>query len=162
MSTKKDLLSKPVLRYSSWMMALFTFVGNGLVLWGRFSYRDENRAVSLVIKNLAFADIIMGLYMMIIGIQDIQMRDFYFEYHLEWIKSWCCVFAGVLAMISSEVSILILTFMSIERFLLISDPFGGHRKLNLKNVSTCLFIIWMIGISIAIIPGKFFIYRNNK
>lgn len=49
----EDLLTKPVLRYSVWLMATLTCLGNGLVLWGRFTFRDENRTVSMVIRNLA-------------------------------------------------------------------------------------------------------------
>lgn len=52
-SSLEDLLTKPVLRYSVWLMATLTCLGNGLVLWGRFTFRDENRTVSMVIRNLA-------------------------------------------------------------------------------------------------------------
>lgn len=132
-------------------MALLTIAGNTMVLWGRFTSRDEKKCVSLVIRNLAVSDLIMGLYLAIIGVQDLQFRGTYHEASAGWVKSWGCVLAGVLSMISSEVSILILTFMSIERFLLISDPFGHHR-LNTRNVLLSLYAIWLAGISIAILP----------
>lgn len=130
-------------------MAFLSFVGNGSVLWGRF--RDENRNVSIVIRNLAFSDMIMGVYLAFIGYMDAYYRGSYHENSGEWIKSWKCTFIGVLAMTSSEVSILILTFMSIERFLLISDPFGHHR-IDTKNVILSLYIIWLLGLFIAILP----------
>lgn len=56
-------------------MALVTCMGNGLVLWGRFALRDENRAVSMVIRNLAVADMLMGFYLVIISIQDFRYRN---------------------------------------------------------------------------------------
>lgn len=117
-------------------------------------HRDENRAVSLVIRNLAVSDILMGFYLSIIGIQDIRYRDEYHSNSYDWVASWYCVGVGILAMISSEVSLMILTFISIERFLLIAGPFGGRKQLTTENVSLCLFIIWVIGVSIAIIPGE--------
>lgn len=55
-------------------------------------------------------------------------------------------------MTSSEVSMLILAFMSVERFLLIADPFGGHRRLDSRNVLTSMIAIWTVGGTIAIIP----------
>lgn len=134
-------------------MAIITCLGNSLVLWGRFTQRDENHAVSMVIRNLAVSDILMGVYLSIIGIQDWKFREEYHSHSFEWIASWHCTFTGVLAMISSEVSLLILTFISVERFLLIAGPFGGRRRLTSHNVFLCLFIIWLIGIAIAIIPG---------
>jgi hypothetical protein len=52
-SSLKHLLVKPILRVTVWVVAAVTCLGNGLVLWGRFSSRDENRVHSLVIRNLA-------------------------------------------------------------------------------------------------------------
>lgn len=148
-SSTSDLLDKRSLRYSVWIMAILTCVGNASVLWGRL--HDENRSVSLVIRNLAISDMIMGLYLFIIGYMDSRYRNVYHENSGNWVKSWECALSGMLAMTSCEVSILILTFMSIERFLLISDPFG-HHKLDTKNVILCLYVIWLVGISIAILP----------
>ena len=125
-----------------------------MVIWGRFTSRDEHRSVSLVIRNLAFADMLMGVYLTIISIQDIRFRSQYHTNAFKWMESWQCAISGILAMISSEVSILILAFMSIERFLLISDPFGGHRRLTTKNVIMSLYVIWLLGVSIAVFPGK--------
>lgn len=97
----------------------------------------------------------MGLYLLIIGIQDYRFRNVYRQKALGWMNSWECTIAGVLAMVSSEVSMLILTFMSVERFLLIADPFGGHRRLNVQNVLMSLYVIWMTGVAIAVFPRKF-------
>lgn len=97
----------------------------------------------------------MGFYLLIIGIQDWRYRDDYLSNSHAWMKSWECTTAGILAMVSSEVSMLILAFMSIERFLLIADPFGGHRHLNSENIMMSLFIIWIAGLAIAVFPGKF-------
>lgn len=77
-SSLEDLLSKPSLRYSTWFMATLSIVGNMMVLWGRFIYRDENVAVTMVIRNLALADLLMGFYLAIIGVQDYRYRH---EYH---------------------------------------------------------------------------------
>ena len=144
-------------------MAVVTCLGNSIVLWGRFTFRDENRAVSMVIRNLAVSDVLMGIYLCIIGITDQQYRDKYHLVAYEWIGSWCCIVAGVLAMVSSEVTMLILAFMSIERFLLIADPFGGrHKRLNTQNVFFSLFIIWLIGGTIAIIPSNKWFFPKKK
>uniref|UniRef100_T1H2V7 G-protein coupled receptors family 1 profile domain-containing protein n=1 Tax=Megaselia scalaris TaxID=36166 RepID=T1H2V7_MEGSC len=89
-SSLEDLLTKPVLRYSAWMMAFLTMLGNILVLWGRFIYRDENRTVTIVIRNLAMSDILMGFYLIFIGIQDYRFRSRYHEFAMEWITSWHC------------------------------------------------------------------------
>lgn len=154
-SSLEDLLTKPVLRYSTWMMACLTMLGNILVLWGRFIYRDENRTVTIVIRNLAMSDILMGFYLIVIGIQDYRYRNRYHEFAMEWITSWNCAAVGVLAVTSSEVSMLILAFMSLERFMLIADPFRGHGRLTSKSIGVALSSIWIIGGTIATAPVIF-------
>jgi leucine-rich repeat-containing G protein-coupled receptor 8 len=119
------------------------------VLWNRL--HDENKSVSLVIRNLACSDMIMGFYLLAIGLMDARFRNSYHMHSGLWLKSWECVALGMLAVTSSEVSILILTFMSIERFLLISDPFG-HHKLGTKSIMLSLFVIWILGAAIAVFP----------
>ncbi|XP_061389196.1 relaxin receptor 2 [Musca vetustissima] len=151
-SSFKDLLSKPVLRYSAWIMAVITITGNIMVLWGRFIYRDENKAVTMVIRNLALADILMGFYLLIIGMQDHRYRNVYHRVALDWISSWHCAAVGALAVSSSEVSMLILAFMSLERFLLIADPFRGHHHISVKNIFFALLSIWVMGVGIAVAP----------
>lgn len=101
---------------------------------------------------LTVADILMGIYLLIIGIEDFRYRERFQELANEWVFSWRCVIAGVLAMVSSEVSMLILAFMSVERFLLISNPFG-QRCITGKNVIVCLITIWVVGVMLAVTPG---------
>lgn len=108
----------------------------------------------MVIRNLAVADILMGAYLVVLGIQDWRYREIYHENSQDWVNSWKCASTGLLAMISSEVSLLILAFMSVERFLLIADPFGGHRRLTTQNVFIILFTIWVFGLMLAIVPSK--------
>ncbi|XP_030562535.1 relaxin receptor 2 [Drosophila novamexicana] len=151
-SSLKDLLSKPSLRHSTWFMATLSIAGNLMVLWGRFIYRDENVAVTMVIRNLALADLLMGFYLLIIGVQDFRFRDEYHKVARDWISSWQCKAIGTLAVSSSEVSMLILAFMSLERFLLIADPFRGHRAISVRIIYFSLLCIWVTGVGLAITP----------
>lgn len=128
-----------------WFIVIITTVGNSLVLVSR--YRDENRAVSIVIRNLAVADILMGFYLGIIGVQDYRFREKYHEFASDWVASSFCAAAGVLAMISSEVSLMILAFMSMERFMLIA----GQKRLN---TFIFLLVIWLFGSTLALLPCK--------
>lgn len=96
----------------------------------------------------------MGLYLFIIGLHDMKFRNVYNSEAHFWMSSWTCTFSGILAMVSSEVSVLLLVFMTIDRFLLIAIPFGRHSALNARDTSLTLACIWLIGIGIAVIPGK--------
>lgn len=149
-ASSDDLLVNKNLRIAAVIMAFVTFFANLMVLWGRFRSHDD-KSVSVVIRNLACSDLIMSFYLCIICTHDIAFRENYKSKSFEWIRSWWCILAGVLSMTSSEVTILILTFMSIERFLLISIPFGQFR-ISYKNVVFSLYVIWLVGFFIAIFP----------
>ncbi|XP_069698671.1 relaxin receptor 2-like isoform X2 [Periplaneta americana] len=154
-SSLKHLLVKPALRVTVWVVAAVTCAGNALVLWGRFSSRDENRVHSLVIRNLA--DLLMGVYLLVIGTQDCQFRDRYHKEAHSWMTSWKCTVVGMVAMTSSEVSVLILVFLSMERFLLIAVPFGGHQNMSMRTTCLSLAVIWFIGVCLAAVPVMYWI-----
>lgn len=96
----------------------------------------------------------MGIYLLIIGIHDMKFRDKYNSEAFKWMTSWTCTITGIVGMISCEVSVLLLLFMSIDRFLLIAVPFGSrYGSLNIKETVLILFVIWILGVTIAVVPG---------
>ncbi|GFT06998.1 relaxin receptor 2 [Trichonephila clavipes] len=115
LSSTEHLLVLPILRRSVWIVSLITCAGNTLVLLWRFLSIKEDQVLSLYIKNLAMADLLMGIYLVAIGAQDITFRDRYNEFAHSWRKSNACVACGILAMVSSEVSVLILVLITIKR-----------------------------------------------
>ena len=42
--------------------------------------------------------------------------------------------------------------MSLERFLLIADPFRGHHRISAKNIFIALLTIWLMGVGLAVAP----------
>ncbi|XP_023290005.1 relaxin receptor 1 [Orussus abietinus] len=159
-SSLSHLLGKPLLRAAVWGISSVTFLGNALVLWGRFTSKDENRVLSIVIRNLAgefsfptLSDMLMGIYLFVIAVEDIRFRDNYNQVASTWMSSWSCTVVGILAMTSSEVSVLILSFMSVERFMLIAAPLKGHRALTPHAASSSMIVIWIIGIILALTPA---------
>ncbi|XP_016918115.2 relaxin receptor 1 isoform X1 [Apis cerana] len=151
-SSLSHLLDKTLLRAAVWIISGVTCVGNVLVLWGRFTAKDENRVLTIIIRNLAVSDMLMGLYLFIVALADIIFRNNYYQTASSWMSSWFCTFLGILAMTSLEVSVLILSFMSMERYVLIAAPLKGHRTMTPQTASTSVIIIWIIGITLALAP----------
>ncbi|XP_043506330.1 relaxin receptor 1 isoform X4 [Frieseomelitta varia] len=52
-SSLSHLLDKTLLRAAVWVISCVTCMGNVLVLWGRFTAKDENRVLTIIIRNLA-------------------------------------------------------------------------------------------------------------
>ena len=60
----------------------------------------------VLLLNLAIADLLMGFYLLILGIVGVVYRDNYCIHSLRWESSLTCQLLGALAVISSETSIL--------------------------------------------------------
>ncbi|CAH1777905.1 unnamed protein product, partial [Owenia fusiformis] len=161
-SSFNNLLDNPVLRISIWIVACFTCAGNLAVLISRTLIKTDLNLHSIVIRNLCAADLLMGIYLVIVAAQDVRFRETYNSHAYEWMSSHLCQVTGVLAMISCEVSILILVFMSVERYATISFPYRTFR-MSSKLAWIILCSLWVTGLLIGIIPltsenafGKFY------
>ncbi len=93
----------------------------------------------------------MSIYLFSIAIHDVMYRNNYNKYAFDWMESWSCKLSGFLAMVSGEVSVLILTFISVERCLTIAFPYRMY-KLGQKELVVVLTIIWFSGATIGWIP----------
>uniref|UniRef100_A0A3Q3MAZ1 Relaxin family peptide receptor 2a n=1 Tax=Mastacembelus armatus TaxID=205130 RepID=A0A3Q3MAZ1_9TELE len=150
-SSFEDLLANIVLRVSVWVMAFITCFGNLLVIGMRSLIRAENNLHAACIKVLCCADCLMGVYLFFIGVFDVKFRGQYNRNALLWMESVECRTIGFLAMLSSEVSVLLLTYLTLEKFLVIVFPFSNLRPGKIQT-GVVLTSIWLLGFIIAAVP----------
>ncbi|XP_021018463.1 relaxin receptor 2 isoform X3 [Mus caroli] len=150
-SSSEDLLANGILRVSVWVIAFITCVGNFLVIAVRSLIKAENTTHAMSIKILCCADCLMGVYLFSVGVFDIKYRGQYQKYALLWMESVPCRLLGFLATLSTEVSVLLLTFLTLEKFLVIVFPFSNLR-LGKRQTAVVLASIWVVGFLIAAIP----------
>uniref|UniRef100_A0A673LHC1 G-protein coupled receptors family 1 profile domain-containing protein n=1 Tax=Sinocyclocheilus rhinocerous TaxID=307959 RepID=A0A673LHC1_9TELE len=93
----------------------------------------------------------MGVYLFFLGIFDVKFRGEYNRNALIWMDSAECRTIGFLALLSSEVSVLLLTYLTLEKFLVIVFPFSHLRPGKLQTVLVLAFI-WILGFVIAAVP----------
>ncbi|KAI2656351.1 Relaxin receptor 2 [Labeo rohita] len=129
LSSFEDLLANVVLRVSVWVMAFITCFGNLFVIGMRTVLRAENNLHALCIK----------------------FRGEYNKNAKLWMDSMECRIIGFLAMLSSEVSVMLLTYLTMEKFLVIVFPFS-HLRPSKCQTFIVLTSIWLLGISIAAVP----------
>ncbi|XP_026082508.1 relaxin receptor 2b isoform X2 [Carassius auratus] len=151
LSSFEDLLANVVLRVSVWVMAFITCFGNLFVIGMRTVLRAENNLHALCIKVLCCADCLMGVYLFFVGVFDMKFRGEYNKNAKLWMDSLECRVIGFLAMLSSEVSVMMLTYLTMEKFLVIVFPFS-HLRPSKCQTFTILTSIWLLGISIAAVP----------
>lgn len=97
------------------------------------------------------ADCLMGVYLFFIGFSHMKYRGQYQKYTLLWKESLQCCLIGFLALLSTNVSVLLLTYLTLEKFLAIVFPFSNLRP-GKRQTSVILLGIWIVGFLIAVIP----------
>uniref|UniRef100_A0A8C5V0S0 Relaxin family peptide receptor 2 n=1 Tax=Microcebus murinus TaxID=30608 RepID=A0A8C5V0S0_MICMU len=150
-SSFEDLLANNILRIFVWVIAFITCFGNLFVIGMRSFIKAENTTHTMSIKLLCCADCLMGVYLFFVGFFDIKYRGQYQKYALLWMESLQCRLMGFLAMLSAEVSVLLLTYLTLEKFLVIVFPFSNIRP-GKRQTLVILICIWMVGFLIAVIP----------
>ncbi|XP_019647136.1 PREDICTED: relaxin receptor 1-like [Branchiostoma belcheri] len=150
-SSFEDLLANVVLRTCVWIVSIVTCTGNTGVIIGRTAIKQENKVHSFFIQNLCASDLIMGIYLLIIGSKDVMLRGVYNQHAEEWKVGYGCKLSGFLAMLSAEVSVLLLTYMSVERFLCVVFPYRDNRP-DRWQAGVTILLIWLGGFLLALVP----------
>ncbi|KAK6475673.1 relaxin receptor 2-like [Huso huso] len=159
-STVQDLLASPVLRVCVWVIGFLTCFGNLFVICMRCCIRAENQLHALGIKCLCCADCLMGVYLFFVGVFDVKYRGEYNQHAQLWMESTQCGMMGFLAMLSSEVSVMLLAYLSLEKCLAIAFPFSTMRPGRCQTLIV-LHSIWVLGFVIALIPLRNQEYFGN-
>ncbi|KAI0232930.1 hypothetical protein LSAT2_016795 [Lamellibrachia satsuma] len=149
-SSCEDLMANPLLQVSIWVLGISAFLGNLFVIVWRIR-TDASKASSFFVINLGCSDFLMGLYLLIIGSVDAHYRGVYIVHADSWRSSNLCQAAGFLAMLSSEVSVFMLTVMTIERLLTIMYPLQfGHMRLKHARLVTAAG--WFVCVVLSAVP----------
>ncbi|XP_053931272.1 relaxin receptor 1 isoform X2 [Cuculus canorus] len=150
-SSFENLLANIILRVFVWVIACLTCLGNLFVICMRSFIITENSQHTMAIKSLCCADGLMGIYLFVIGAFDLKYSGEYNKHAQSWMGSLQCQLVGSLAMLSSEVSVLLLTYMTLEKYFSIVFPFSHHRAGKKQTISV-LVAIWLLGFSLSTIP----------
>ncbi|KAM8847754.1 relaxin receptor 1 [Synchiropus picturatus] len=150
-SSLEDLLANIVLRVFVWVVSATTCVGNVFVICMRSYIRSENKLHAMCIISLCCADGLMGIYLFVIGAYDLKFRGEYNRHAQAWMDSGQCQVIGSLAMLSTEVSVLLLTYLTLEKYICIVYPFQ-YLTPGWRRTVTILLGIWVFGFVVAFLP----------
>ena len=152
-SSCDDLMRNGILRSFVWIIGVFALLGNAAALFYHIQF-DRKRlklGYGIFVTNLAIADFIMGLYLIIIAIADMVYRGEYIIHDEYWRHSGFCKLAGVFALFASETSIFFLCLITLDRILVIKYPFSDYRFTTKPAVEASI-VVWVIGLIMSVIP----------
>ncbi|XP_060134658.1 relaxin receptor 1 isoform X2 [Zootoca vivipara] len=150
-SSFENLLASIIQRVFVWVVSAVTCFGNIFVICMRPYIQSENKLHALLIMSLCCADCLMGIYLFMIGAFDLKYRGEYNKHAQLWMDSIHCQLVGSLAVLSTEVSVLLLTYLTLEKYICIVYPFRFLKPGKYRTISI-IVLIWMVGFAVAFIP----------
>ncbi|KAL8568764.1 hypothetical protein ACOMHN_054551 [Nucella lapillus] len=152
-SSCEDLLQSWTYRGFLWLVACLSLTGNVFCCCARLFAKSlaSSSGFSVFVANLTIADFLMGVYITIIGAADEQFRGRYLYNDDIWKHSVTCKVAGFLSLLSSEVSALIIWFITLDRFIVLHFPFSTVR-FNRTSAAVACLLTWLAGWCLAVLP----------
>ena len=147
------LMPNTLLRVALWVIGLGALIGNTIVLVFRCrtDHSVSAKTQGLFISNLAIADFLMGIYMIIISSADVYYGEYFYLYAEQWRGSVSCKVAGFIAVLSNETSVFILAIITIDRVLCVVFPFG-KLKFRATSARVGVALVWTIAFVVSIVP----------
>ncbi|XP_052685066.1 uncharacterized protein LOC128164975 [Crassostrea angulata] len=152
-SSCEQLINVGFLAQMIWYMALFSVIGNAYVIYYRIQGGIKgNASQGVFVLHLSVSDFLMGVYLFIIAIADLEYRNIYGFNDGEWRYSMACTIAGLLATTSSEASMIFIFLITIERYIVLKHPFSAGFAKNRRLILFVTIVAWLIAILFSVIP----------
>ncbi|CAJ1067455.1 luteinizing hormone receptor [Xyrichtys novacula] len=148
----EDLLGFPFLRCLTWIITVSAVSGNLAVLIILLISHHKLTISRFLMCNLAFADLCMGLYLMLIAVMDQHSRHEYYNHATDWQTGPGCGVAGFLTVFASELSVYTLTVISLERWHTITNAMHVNKRLKMHHVAAMMGAGWGFSLLVALLP----------
>ena len=157
------MIKNEMLRYIVWVVFVGIIGGNTISLVLRILHRDISFVQNILILNLNIGDFFMGYYIAVAVYKDLLWRGDYYLHDYEWRSSVACQSFGSIALMSSEVCVLTLAMITYDRRGKIVNGLH-HNPMKRRKVWFVVIMIWLISITIAIVPAvvKGYFYDIDK
>ncbi|XP_072014332.1 uncharacterized protein [Amphiura filiformis] len=159
--TCKQLLPSAAVKCCTWIFGFCALFANIVVfIWGCQQIKSESQGEKYVkqivfITNLALADLIMGLYLLLIASVDQYYHEYFPSYAKHWRRSMFCKLIGFLSVLSSEASLLLLTLIAVDRVWGFRKNLIRHKLFGQKTQIILSTFTWVIALALSIVTVIF-------
>nr|XP_039273245.1 uncharacterized protein LOC120347384 [Styela clava] len=161
-SSRTEMISWAPLRWILWINAILALAGNAIVILFTINLLRKKyhklttvaRCHHIMVLNLSLADLLMGIYLLVLAIKSIQFSGRYCPEDKPWRMSKACTTLGAMSLISSEMSVMTMLIMAVFRFFTIIDPLNTIKSSKTeKIVRFSIALGWIISILFAVLPA---------
>ena len=147
-----DIMGNVILTSISWLFSIIALLGNAMVFCVLMLSRRTVSVTKFLLVNLSFADLCLALYLFILVSASSHTHGNYYNYVREWQYGGGCSVAGFLAIFSSQLSMLVLVIITVERYFAIVHAMHFHRRVSMNHAAIGMVIAWCISLLMAILP----------
>ncbi|KAI4807506.1 hypothetical protein KUCAC02_027312 [Chaenocephalus aceratus] len=148
----EDIMAAVPLRALMWIISVLALVGNAAVLLVLLGSRSKLTVPRFLMCHLAFSDLCMGIYLIIIATVDMLTRGLYYNWAIDWQTGLGCSVAGFFTVFASELSVFTLTAITLERWHTITHALRLDRKLRLRHACVVMTAGWILSSIAALLP----------
>ncbi|KAG7492484.1 hypothetical protein MATL_G00015110 [Megalops atlanticus] len=148
----EDIMGSAYLRVLIWLISVLAVAGNSAVLAVLLTSRYKLTVPRFLMCHLAFADLCMGVYLLLIASVDARTRSRYYNHGVDWQTGPGCGAAGFFTVFASELSVYTLTAITLERWYTITFAMRLDRKLRLGHACAVMLAGWVFAALAALLP----------
>ncbi|XP_029792083.1 follicle-stimulating hormone receptor isoform X2 [Suricata suricatta] len=148
----EDIMGYDILRVLIWFISILAITGNIIVLIILITSQYKLTVPRFLMCNLAFADLCIGVYLLLIASVDIYTKSQYHNYAINWQTGAGCDAAGFFTVFASELSVYTLTAITLERWHTITHAMRLECKVQLRHAASIMLLGWIFAFAVALFP----------
>ncbi|XP_028620987.1 follicle-stimulating hormone receptor isoform X2 [Grammomys surdaster] len=148
----EDIMGYNILRVLIWFISILAITGNTTVLVVLTTSQYKLTVPRFLMCNLAFADLCIGIYLLLIASVDIHTKSQYHNYAIDWQTGAGCDAAGFFTVFASELSVYTLTAITLERWHTITHAMQLECKVQLRHAASIMALGWTFAFAAALFP----------
>eukprot|EP00071_Canis_lupus_P046854 XP_022280411.1 follicle-stimulating hormone receptor isoform X8 [Canis lupus familiaris] len=148
----EDIMGHDILRVLIWFISILAITGNIIVLVILITSQYKLTVPRFLMCNLAFADLCIGIYLLLIASVDIYTKSQYHNYAIDWQTGAGCDAAGFFTVFASELSVYTLTAITLERWHTITHAMQLECKVQLRHAAGVMLLGWIFAFAVALFP----------
>ena len=162
----KRLIRSVYLQIFAWVFGVpaislnvIVLIRNGRKLTTKTDLGKIKLTVTILISLVAFGDFLLGLYMILISIENLTINDAFCRKENEWLTSSRCEFYGVISTFGSQLSVGAITAVSLYRAVAMRQigPSRGVNRFFLLQVVMLASCVTLVSFLIAVLPTNPFL-----